>query len=58
MPQNIRYIFFTRFGRLDGIVTKADIVHLMTMHVPFVGALADGGEREEYKSPEVVWAAS
>ena len=39
-------------------MTKADIVHLMTMHVPFVGALAGGGEREEYKSPEVVWAAS
>ena len=39
-------------------MTKADIVHLMTTHVPFVGALADGGEREEYKSPEVVWAAS
>lgn len=55
---NIRYVFFTRFGRLDGIVTKADIVHLMTSHVPLVGALAEGGECVDYKSPEVVWAVS
>ena len=38
--QNMRYIFFTRFGKLEGLVTRADMVSLMTSHVPHAGALA------------------
>ena len=54
--QNMRYIFFTRFGKLDGIATKADIVTLMNSHIPHVGALADNQQRPE-DSPEVVFDA-
>jgi len=36
---NIRYVFFTRHGRLEGLVTKTDIVRLLRSHVPNAGAL-------------------
>lgn len=38
-PQNLRFVFFTRFGELDGLVTKSDIVSLMRSHVPYAGVL-------------------
>ncbi|KLO19071.1 Cl-channel protein [Schizopora paradoxa] len=40
---NIRYIFFTRHGRLEGLVTKTDIVRLLRSHIPNAGDL----EREK-----------
>jgi len=36
---NLRFVFFTRFGKLDGLVTKSDIVSLMRSHVPYAGVL-------------------
>ncbi|EJD07614.1 Cl-channel protein [Fomitiporia mediterranea MF3/22] len=54
---NMRYVFFTRFGKLEGLVTKADIVSLMSSHIPFVGALAREERHEEGSSPEVLWEA-
>ncbi|OCB86382.1 Cl-channel protein [Sanghuangporus baumii] len=53
---NMRYIFFTRFGKLDGIVTKTDIVTVMSSHVPYVGALASDQQHSE-NAPKVVFEA-
>ncbi|KAH8111035.1 Cl-channel protein [Phellopilus nigrolimitatus] len=55
---NVRYVFFTRFGELDGLVTKSDIVSLMTSHVAFAGALSRDKNQENLRLPvEVVWEA-
>ena len=43
----MRYIFFTRFGKLEGLVTKADVVSLMSSHVPYAGALACDERQED-----------
>ncbi|KAF9054444.1 Cl-channel protein [Panaeolus papilionaceus] len=37
---NLRQIIFTHAGRLTGLVTKRDIVNLLTSHFPHTGALA------------------
>ncbi|KAI5124285.1 hypothetical protein M0805_005132 [Coniferiporia weirii] len=49
---NMRYIFLTRLGRLEGLVTLPDISSLMTSHVPFAGALSHGGTLDE-----AIWEA-
>ncbi|KAI0079343.1 Cl-channel protein [Panus rudis PR-1116 ss-1] len=41
---NMRHILFSRKGKLTGLVTKTDIVWLLTQHLPHTAALA---EREE-----------
>ncbi|KAG6856258.1 hypothetical protein H0H87_006014 [Tephrocybe sp. NHM501043] len=37
---NLRQVLFTQSGDLTGMVTKADIVSLLTSHFPHTGALA------------------
>ncbi|PPQ62897.1 hypothetical protein CVT24_006295 [Panaeolus cyanescens] len=37
---NLRQIIFTQAGKLTGLVTKRDIVNLLTSHFPHTGALA------------------
>lgn len=39
--QNLRQIVFTRGGKLMGLITKSDIVDLLTVHLPHRAALAD-----------------
>ena len=39
--QNLRQILFTQRGKLMGLVTKSDIVDLLTAHLPHRAALAD-----------------
>jgi len=55
---NMRCIFFTRFGKLEGLVTKSDIARVMTQHVPFAGVLErKGGKDLDNSAVEVVWEA-
>ncbi|KAF9005995.1 Cl-channel protein [Cyathus striatus] len=39
---SLRQIIFTREGELTGIVTKSDIVELLTRHFPHTGGLKEG----------------
>ena len=39
--QNLRQILFTQRGKLMGLITKSDIVDLLTVHLPHRAALAD-----------------
>ncbi|KAG2011666.1 voltage-gated chloride channel [Coprinopsis cinerea AmutBmut pab1-1] len=39
---NTRQIFFTHAGKLTGMVTKRDVVTLLTSHFPHAGSLAQG----------------
>jgi hypothetical protein len=38
--QNLRHILFSSGGKLEGMVTKTDIVSLMTCHFSHTGALS------------------
>ncbi|CAL1714208.1 unnamed protein product [Somion occarium] len=38
---NLRHVLFSQGGMLTGLVTKTDIVWLLTQHFPHTGALAD-----------------
>jgi chloride channel 3/4/5 len=42
---NIRQILFTHAGKLTGMVTKTDIVSLLTAHFPHTAALSSSTER-------------
>jgi hypothetical protein len=37
--QSVHQIFFTEAGVLEGMVTKSDIVRLLSAKIPFAGAL-------------------
>lgn len=53
-------MLFTRFGKLEGLVTKSDVATLMTRHVPFAGLLERKVDEDEGNSElrtEVVWEA-
>ena len=39
--QNVQQILFTQQGKLMGLITKSDIVDLLTAHLPHRAALAD-----------------
>lgn len=39
--QNLRHVLFSQEGKLRGLVTKTDIVWLLTAHLPHTGALAN-----------------
>ncbi|KIY43083.1 Cl-channel protein [Fistulina hepatica ATCC 64428] len=39
---NVRHVMFTQNGKLLGMVTKSDVVSLLTSHFPHSGALATG----------------
>jgi len=39
---NLRQILFTHGGKLVGMVTKSDVVSLLTMHFPHTAALQEG----------------
>lgn len=47
---NPRQIMFTNAGKLTGMVTKRDIVTLMTQHFPHAAALAQGPRPPRYSS--------
>jgi len=38
---NLRQILFTHAGKLTGLVTKRDVVDLLTSHLPHAAALSD-----------------
>lgn len=40
ITQNLRQILFTHAGKLTGLVTKRDVVNLLTSHFPHAAALA------------------
>ena len=42
--QNLRQILFTQRGKLMGLITKSDIVDLLTVHLPHRAALAGSVE--------------
>ena len=39
--QNLRHVIFSQEGKLTGLVTKRDIVWLLTAHLPHTGALSN-----------------
>lgn len=43
-PQNLRQILFTQRGKFMGLITKSDIVDLLTVHLSHRAALADSVE--------------
>ncbi|KAI0339618.1 Cl-channel protein [Trametopsis cervina] len=40
---SLRHVLFSRGGRLEGLVTKMDVVWLLTAHLPHTGALSESG---------------
>ena len=51
-------MFFTRFGKLEGLVTKSDMTALMTQHVPFAGTLERKvDEQADDPRNDVIWEA-
>lgn len=40
-PQNLRHILFSEGGKLTGMVTKTDVVWLLTAQASHAGALAE-----------------
>jgi len=44
--KNLQQILFTQEGKLMGLITKSDIVDLLTAHLPHKAALADFVENQ------------
>jgi hypothetical protein len=45
--QNVRHLFFTENGKLQGMMSKTDIAALLAKDVPFVGMLANTTRSKE-----------